>query len=121
MTSPISDDKQPGTEPLSGGVVDPSPAGQINLGDPIRTFTRISDVLSEGQEVVLSDGTHATFSAGNPAGQELREKVAIVEEWLRMVAVCTLEGGIIRRPPISQTEIDAIRAILSALQSREGR
>lgn len=69
-----------GTEPLSGGVVDPNPE------------------------------------------QELREKVEIADEWLTLVEGLPLEcaGSILRWAPICQTEIDAIRAIISALQSKDG-
>lgn len=39
---------------------------------------------------------------------------AVVAEWLAMAESCARVGGLIRYPPVSQSELDAIRALLSA-------
>ena len=56
-----------------------------------------------------------------PAPEGMREAIEVATEWLAIVENTPLQHGVIRRPPICRTEIEAIRTILAIIAKGEGR
>ena len=89
------------------------------IGIENRTAQEVFDMMSDRARAALTQGESRHKAA--PAPEGMREAIEVATEWLAIVENTPLQHGVIRRPPICRTEIEAIRTILAIIAKGEGR